>query len=195
MFCPRCGSTQSDDLKFCKSCGTDLLPVRQVLSGKALTRKKQRPEMLPTEEERQQKQEERARQQILNPLWRRYNEIKAGVITSCVGLGAAIVISMIMEGVIRSGNVGSGTAEILARLWVAGVIPFFVGLALIFNGLVVSARLVEIAKRKSTDPLIDSNKQLSLPSSETVEFTNYGGSVTEGTTQHLIDPKDHPRVE
>jgi hypothetical protein len=31
MFCPRCGSTQDDQLKFCKSCGANLFAVRQVV--------------------------------------------------------------------------------------------------------------------------------------------------------------------
>ena len=31
MFCPRCGSNQSDDLKFCKVCGANLGAVRQAV--------------------------------------------------------------------------------------------------------------------------------------------------------------------
>ena len=31
MFCPRCGSTQSEELKFCKSCGANLSAVRQAV--------------------------------------------------------------------------------------------------------------------------------------------------------------------
>ena len=32
MFCPQCGSTQNDELKFCKSCGVNLDAVRQALA-------------------------------------------------------------------------------------------------------------------------------------------------------------------
>jgi len=32
MICPRCASEQSDELKFCKSCGAHLEAVRQVLN-------------------------------------------------------------------------------------------------------------------------------------------------------------------
>jgi hypothetical protein len=32
MFCPQCGTSQSDDLKFCKSCGANLFAVRQVVT-------------------------------------------------------------------------------------------------------------------------------------------------------------------
>ena len=31
MFCPQCGSTQSDELKFCKSCGANLGAVRKAV--------------------------------------------------------------------------------------------------------------------------------------------------------------------
>jgi len=33
MLCPRCGSNQSDEVKFCKSCGANLQAVRDVLAG------------------------------------------------------------------------------------------------------------------------------------------------------------------
>ena len=31
MLCPRCASTQTDDIKFCTSCGANLEAVREVL--------------------------------------------------------------------------------------------------------------------------------------------------------------------
>lgn len=34
MFCPKCGTKNPDDGKFCRSCGTDLVGVGEVLSGK-----------------------------------------------------------------------------------------------------------------------------------------------------------------
>lgn len=39
MFCPRCGSNQSDELKFCKACGANLYAVRQVVDTKEATKK------------------------------------------------------------------------------------------------------------------------------------------------------------
>jgi predicted amidophosphoribosyltransferase len=32
MFCPQCGSNQSDELRFCKLCGANLAAVRQVVA-------------------------------------------------------------------------------------------------------------------------------------------------------------------
>ncbi len=34
MFCPKCGTKNPDDGKFCRTCGTDLSPVSDALSGK-----------------------------------------------------------------------------------------------------------------------------------------------------------------
>jgi predicted amidophosphoribosyltransferase len=31
MLCPRCGTNQSDEMKFCKVCGANLQAVREVL--------------------------------------------------------------------------------------------------------------------------------------------------------------------
>lgn len=35
MFCPKCGTKNPDNGKFCRSCGTDLSPVSDALSGKS----------------------------------------------------------------------------------------------------------------------------------------------------------------
>ena len=34
MFCPQCGSTQSEELKFCKVCGVNLAAVMQVVAAR-----------------------------------------------------------------------------------------------------------------------------------------------------------------
>jgi hypothetical protein len=81
------------------------------------------------------RKEELDHQRGITPEVTRYNEIKGGIITGSVGLAMAIFLAIFMQGLILSGNVSPATAEILSRLWVAGVIPVFVGIALIFNGL------------------------------------------------------------
>jgi hypothetical protein len=77
-------------------------------------------------------------------------------------------------------------------VWVSGVIPFFVGLALIINGLFVSKRLVEIAMRaQQTEPNMlerDAEEGRSLPAADTTEFIPTDFSVTEDTTKHLRSP-------
>jgi hypothetical protein len=93
-----------------------------------------------------------------------------------------------MQGLI--GSVSAQAAEILSRVWIAGVIPFFVGVALIVNGLVVSKRMAEIQERemkrvKSIDGESGTGTQRTLPPADTNEFIPSGFSVTEGTTRHL----------
>lgn len=38
MFCPKCGVKNSEAGKFCRSCGTDLSPVSDALSGKSTSK-------------------------------------------------------------------------------------------------------------------------------------------------------------
>jgi hypothetical protein len=67
------------------------------------------------------------------------------------------------------------------------VIPFFVGLALIINGLVVSKKMVEVQEleMKRTNALENELDQRALRPAEEGEFVPARFSVTEGTTRHL----------
>src|SRR4030095_12624784 len=99
-----------------------------------------------------------------------------------------IFLFCFMGGLIASGKVAPDAAEILSRLWIAGVIPLFVGLALAINGLVVSKKLVEAARRESpAEPpsLEGGSKPPSLRPADTNEFLSAPFSVTEQTTKHL----------
>jgi hypothetical protein len=193
MFCPRCGSNQSDDLKFCKSCGANLHAVRQVVDTREPVEKFDWSktwvaEMFLSEAEKKIRKEEIERQRGITPEVKRYNEIKAGVVTSSVGLALAIFFYVFMQGIILSGRVPPDTAEILSRLWVAGVIPLFIGIALIINGLFVSKKLVQILRQApQTGSLIQDRDAAphTLRPADTAEFLPSGVSVTEETTRHL----------
>ena len=197
MFCPRCGSTQNDELKFCKVCGANLFAVRQAVDNrepaeKVDWRKNWVAEVVHRQGESKRRKEEIDRLCGLTPEVKlRYDEIKAGIITGSVGFGIAIFLYVFMQGIILSGNVTPNTAEILSRLWIAGVLPLFVGIALTINGVLVTKRLVEIA---SQNPLTgrnnlegDLNPQ-SLGPADTAEFIPSGFSVTDQTTKHLTSP-------
>lgn len=154
MFCPQCGSSQSEDLKFCKVCGVNLQAVKQLVTArepedKLDWSKTWVAEMFMSAEERKRRKAELQRQRGITPQIKRYNEIKAGVIVSSVGIALSIFLFVFMGGLIASGKVSADSAEILSRLWVAGVIPLFVGLALITNGVIVSKRMLEAAQKDS----------------------------------------------
>lgn len=200
MFCPQCGAKQSDELKFCESCGTNLYAVRQVVATRAADEKFDWSktwvaEMFLSEEERKSRKHELERLRGLTPEVKRYNEIKAGVITGCVGAGVAIFLYVIAQGLILSGQVPPHEVEIIRHLRVAGVIPLFVGIGLLINGLFVSKRLVEIARKEPpTGPaaLDQGTERHALRSADTAEFIPSDLSVTEGTTKHLKNSGPKP---
>jgi hypothetical protein len=193
MFCPQCGSSQSDELRFCMVCGANLFAVRQVVTSRETDEKFDwgktwLADMFVSEEEAVRRQAEIERLRGITPEVKRYNEIKAGVITGSVGIALTVFLYVLMQGIILSGNVQPGAAEILSRIWIAGIIPLFVGIALIINGVIVSKKLIETMKRSGdieSKALNNPSEPRSLRSADTSEFipTNY--SVTEGTTKHL----------
>lgn len=192
MFCPQCGTNQSDELKFCKSCGANLLAVRRAVTmpdadEKFDWGKTWMAEMFLSAQEQIKRKQELERLQGITPEVKRYNEVKAGVITSCVGIGVAIFLYVLSEGIILSGQSPPGEAEIIRRIWVAGVIPFMVGLALVINGLFISKKQIEASRRE-----LESRPEPGPPAArpglrpaDTAEFIPSDFSVTEGTTQHL----------
>jgi hypothetical protein len=192
MLCPRCGTNQSDEMKFCKVCGANLEAVRVALENPEAAKRFDwgdtwLAEMFRSGQAAELRKMEIERQMGITPEVKRYNEIKAGVITSSVGVGVAIFLFIFMQGLI--GNVSPQAAEILSRVWIAGVIPFFVGLALIVNGLVVSKRMVEVQERemKRRNALEgETATQRSLRPADTNEFIPTGFSVTDQTTRHLV---------
>ena len=193
MFCPQCGSKQSDELKFCKSCGANLFAVRQVVATREISEKFDWSktwvaEMLLSEGERKKEKEELERKRGITPEVKRYNEIKAGVIMGSIGIGLMIFLYVFMQGIILSGNVPPDAVEIISRIWIAGVFPICVGLALLINGLFVSKKIVEITRQISQREMNDLEKgteRHALGSAETAEIIPPNLSVTEGTTKHL----------
>ncbi len=192
MFCPRCGANQSEDLKFCKLCGANLYAVRQVVDDREIGEKFDWnktwvTEMFLSAEEKKKRKEELERQRGITPEIKRYTEIKTGVIIASVGLAVAIFLYVFMEGLILAGKVSADSAEILSRLWVAGVIPLFVGIAFMVNGFFVSKKMIEEVARRTTElsPGLSDASPDSLPNADAREFIPTRFSVTEDTTKHL----------
>jgi hypothetical protein len=193
MFCPKCGSTQDEELRFCKLCGANLFAVRQVVDNREPEdkfdwSKTWVAEMFRSSEETRKRKLEMERRVGITPEMKRITEIKAGVIMGSIGVSIALVLSVIMEGLIIGGSVSATAAEILSRLWIVGAVPLFIGIALIINGLFVSKKLVEIAKRKAeadANVLEKGTHARSLSEADTTQAIPSGFSVTEGTTKHL----------
>jgi len=208
MVCPRCASNQSDNVKFCTFCGANLEAVREVLAVKDSDRKFDWSETWVAEMFRsgdiaQQRKLEMERRLGITPEVKRYNEIKAGVIVSSIGVALAIFLAIFMQGV--ASNVAPNEAEIVSRLWVAGFIPFFVGLALIINGVVVSKKQAELIEREmrriknlEANPAGELNAapgQRTLRPAATNEFIPVPYSVTDQTTRHLVNAERDPTEE
>jgi hypothetical protein len=116
---------------------------------------------------------------------KRFTEIKAGVNTASAGIGVAIFLFVFMQGLILA-NPGNDSEAILSRLWIAGVIPFFIGLALIVNGVFVSKKYGEGTTRQNEPKRMEGEAgPKSLRPADTNEFLNTPFSVTEQTTKHL----------
>ena len=191
MTCPRCNSNQSDDVKFCTVCGANLLAVRQALDVREAGEdfdwsKTWLAEMFMSHAEQKRRRAAIEVASGLTPEVKRYNEIKAGVITTSVGIALAAFLFIFMQGLVLNSNVTSDAAVILTRLWAVGLIPFFVGVALIINGVVVSKKLVEIANRdKDVKSVGEGVGPQALRAANTNEFLSTPFSVTDQTTKHL----------
>jgi hypothetical protein len=194
MFCPRCASKQSEDVKFCTGCGANLGAVRQVVD----TRDSEKrfdwsdtwvADMFMSGEAAERRKLEMERRLGITPEVKRYNEIKTGVILSSVGIGLMVFLFFFMRGI--AGSVDRDAVEIITRVWMSGLIPFFVGVAFMINGAFISKKLVEIQNRNQsaeTNQLKSEAVPRTLRSADTNEFipTSFT-SVTESTTRHLSE--------
>lgn len=189
MICPRCTSNQSDDIKFCTSCGANLHAVRKALaspgSGKGFDwGDTWVADMFMSGKAQEARKLEMERMLGITPEIKRYNEIKAGVIVSCVGVGVTIFLFFLMQAIANQARDG---AELIRTIWLAGLIPFLVGIALIINGTIVSKKIVESWERDHKGPkqLEDAPTPPALHAPNTSEFIPTNMSVTDQTTRHL----------
>lgn len=189
MLCPRCATNQSDDVKFCTSCGANLQAVREAIDrepGKKFDLSDTWvAEMFMSGKAAELRKIEMERRLGITPEMKRYNEIKAGVIVSSVGIGLALFLFFFMQGIAH--NVKPEDAEIISRIWLAGIIPFMVGLALIVNGLFISKKMNAALERdqKRTETLEAGVSPRGLRPADTSEFIPANLSVTDQTTRHL----------
>lgn len=186
MFCPRCAAQANDESKYCKNCGTNLQVVRDASSGgnsdKFDWSQTWLADMVLTPEELD-------RRRGVTPEMKRIREIKAGVITTLVGVGAMIFLYFFLGAV--AGAEQEKDAEIIRRVWLAGVVPFLIGLGILFNGLVLGRREVQLRHEKEGRMRTQHPPIEELPAKTTSQLAIPDGSaapdfsVTEKTTAHL----------
>lgn len=183
MFCPQCGTTQPDEMNYCKSCGAHLQAVRTALERPGSV------EELKLEKtwlgQALMTQDEKDRIRGITPEMKRRREIKAGVITASAGVALTVALFVLMEGIILSGRVTDATA-LLSRLWIVGLIPILVGGALIVNGAFISPRSKD--KSDQIDPATNTAPDELVSPAETNLLPDTPFSVTDETTRHLNEP-------
>jgi hypothetical protein len=192
MYCPSCGTETSDQTKYCTKCGVNLRRVRGVLGkGGAIVRDEFDWHRATLQDWKADREERRKK----TPEEKRLNEIKAGVITSSVGLGVMIFLNILFDSIANAAP-GIG-ADILRSLWAVGLIPFLIGLGITFNGLFVSKRIVELKRQQERKdqlaPLFSAPEtspvaRLVEPSQSPISDF----SVTETTTTKLREPVAAP---
>jgi hypothetical protein len=143
-------------------------------------------EMFMSGQANELRKREMERQLGITPEIKRYNEIKAGVIVSSVGVAVSIFLHFLMQAIAAQ---NPRDAELLNSIWLAGLIPFMVGIALIINGVVVSKKMVQVMEREQNRAKSLDEGPASAPrglkSADTNEFIPANYSVTDSTTRHL----------
>jgi hypothetical protein len=195
MYCPSCATEAGDQTKYCVKCGVNLRRVQGALGkGDAggwdgndwdQTWKDAHRARL---EERKKRQDNRRKK---TPEEKRLNEIKAGVIVGSVGFGLMVFLSLLFDAI--ASTMDGPEANILRSLWAVGLVPFMVGVGILFNGFFISKRIVELKRQhEQTDqqPSLFSAPNTS-PVARLVEpaqspISDF--SVTENTTTKLREP-------
>jgi hypothetical protein len=201
MYCPSCGNEERQLSQFCRACGTDLRVVRSSLERPdAITASaasaREHIGMAIADQIRQMKSAkelEKMAEDVLPPLEKflespeekRLRRIRAGVITSAVGLGASIIVILLAM-----------DKTDLLPLMTPWLVTFLVGVGMIINGL-----LFTLPRKELPGDAYDALAQRALDSTlnriayeappprnltnELVSTTPPKASITEHTTHHL----------
>ncbi len=144
MYCPSCGTEERNTSQFCRACGTDMRPLRTALQkpdaitvsatsareeiGRAIATKIQTLESARDLKKVAEEVLPEVEKFLESPAERRLRRLRAGVITSAVGLGVTVILLF--------GRVNIVPLAILG--WSGGLLIFLIGLGVILNGLLFS---------------------------------------------------------
>jgi hypothetical protein len=194
MFCPSCATEVNDQTKYCTKCGLDLRHVKHAIAKDGTGNYTQPDRVFWEEIAIEEHREKRKR----SPEEKRLNEIKAGVITSSVGLGVMIFLFFLL-GPIANG-LGDPAQGIIRAIPLVGIIPFLIGMAIIFNGWFIGKRIVDLKRERnegnrypSFSPVPQTAPVQQLPEASQTPISDF--SITEPTTTKLREhvPVSTPR--
>lgn len=175
MFCPRCGAQNTEEAKFCRSCGTDISLVPQAVTGVLAER-------LAAEEDPISRRM-RGRKRRGKPV-----TIERAVRSIFMGV-AFLIVSLAVLNWAPAGHIW----------WFWMLIPAFGSLA---DGVSTYLRLAEEKKRVAAPPFYTPPRTAVPPTPRLNELPqrNTGEmipppSVTEGTTRHLGVPVERARKD
>ena len=199
MFCPNCGIDEKQPNQFCRACGTNLLPVREVVAGpdgvtaSAITAREEigRAVAAKIRETQNVYDLKKVAEDVLpeiekfleSPEEKRVRRIRVGVILALIGMGATI--GFLLGGLLADKGMLPGI--------VPSIVAFFIGLSFVINGMYFT-----VTKKETPDNARDAARQrqldgntndLGLPEPASL----FSSSVTENTTQHLKDRQRVPR--
>jgi hypothetical protein len=196
MFCPGCSFKVSDHLKFCRQCGANLRGVREAMISNSTGEKSDWSKNWWADIAHAHAMKEFGIG--LTPEEKQLKEIKGGVITSFVGIGVMIFLYFFLD-VVAKGQPNPGVVGIIRNLWLVGIIPFLIGISIIFNGLFISRRLVKLKEQQAQTAIPASQYPAAMSAKTTDQLVIdaaplVGHSVTEDPTAPLTQPVPAPHA-
>lgn len=195
MFCPNCGLDEKQPNQFCRACGSNLRPVMEAvgrpdnITTAAISAREEigRAMAAKIREMSSAKELSKIAEDVLpeiekfleSPAEKRLRRIRTGTIISFVGLGVGLSLSL---------AAALGDKEEFVFLAALGGVTFFIGLAFVINGF-----LLTVPGKTVPDHTGDADSQRILDADTSGLALNEQPptfrSVTENTTAHLGEKK------
>lgn len=198
MFCPECGAEDRQANQFCRACGLDMRRIPNAagspdsVTAAAISAREEIGRSISSKIKDFRTPEELAEftenvlpeiEKFLEPPeQRRMRRLRAGTITASVGIGTAVGISLVA--------LATNEDEIMF-LAALGVVTFFIGIALILNGIFLT---VPKGKSHGNSSAKEPAPTFEAPGGSTVQLpfppaSEVFNSVTESTTRQLDEAR------